>query len=347
MKCCWSKRGNLTPERTNSKTESAKLVNISSKNNSDSYRMQLVHRLGGHEGAVLYCAVDPKEKILATCSDDGKINLWTIATGQILRTLSGGHTGEITSCAFCSIGPILASSSRDKKVILWHHDTGKRASRLELHSDAVLHCTFSKDGKFLASASRDKTARLYKIRPGAGEFVPGGDVKQLVGHTAAVNCVQFSRDGAVALTGSDDRTIRAWRQENDWTCVTVLTEFTAPVKSVIVSPVDPAFASLAGNRATVWTMHGCTYDADNSVDIRSTKQVKAISYIPDGRYIVGVASDTTINIWDSSSAEPNPWRPWNSTSPNEHKGGILTCCFAGRNFISADEEGCTLVWELA
>lgn len=110
--------------------ESAKLVNISSKNNSDSYRMQLVHRLGGHEGAVLYCAVDPKEKILATCSDDGKINLWTIATGQILRTLSGGHTGEITSCAFCSIGPILASSSRDKKVILWHHGTGKRASRL-------------------------------------------------------------------------------------------------------------------------------------------------------------------------------------------------------------------------
>lgn len=145
----------------------------------------------------------------------------------------------------------------------------------ELHSDAVLHCAFSKDGKFLASASRDKTARLYRIRPGAGEFVPGGDVKQLVGHTAAVNFIQFSPDGAVVLTCSDDRTIRTWRRDNDWNCGTTLTEFTAPVKSVLFSPVDPLFASLAGNRVTVWMMHGSSYDAENSVDIRSTdKQLK-------------------------------------------------------------------------
>lgn len=104
---------------------------MSSRDSNVSYERRLVHRLEhGHEGAVLYCAVDPKEKILATCSVDGKIILWTIATGEILRTLSGGHTGEVTSCAFCSIGSILASSSKDKKVILWHHDTGKRASRL-------------------------------------------------------------------------------------------------------------------------------------------------------------------------------------------------------------------------
>ncbi|XP_020613775.1 uncharacterized protein LOC110051997 isoform X2 [Orbicella faveolata] len=319
---------------------------MSSRDSSVLYERRLVHRLEyGHEGAVLYCAVDPKEKILATCSVDGKIILWTIATGEILRTLSGGHTGEVTSCSFCSIGSILASSSKDKKVILWHHDTGRRASRLELHSDVVLHCAFSKDGKFLASASRDKTARLYKIRPGAGEFVPGGDVKQLVGHTAAVNFVQFSRDGAVVLTGSDDRTIRAWRQDNDWQCATTLPEFTSPVKSVIFSPVDPVFASLAGNRVTFWTMHGCSYEAENGVDLRSTdKQLKAISFIPDGRYIVGVASDATINIWDSIGK--NSWSTWHNTRENQHQGGILTCCFAGRNFISADSTGLTFIWEL-
>ena len=144
-----------------------------------------------------------------------------------------------------------------------------------MHSDAVLFCAFSKDGKFLASASRDNTARLYKIRPGAGEFVPGGEVKQLTGHTGPVNVVQFSPDCAVALTGSDDRTIRAWRKENDWGCVCTLNGFTAPVKSVIFSPVDPVFATLAGNRTSVWTMHGQKYEAENSMDIRSTdKQLK-------------------------------------------------------------------------
>lgn len=144
----------------------------------------------------------------------------------------------------------------------------------ELHSDAVLQCTFSKDGKLLASASRDRTARLYKIKPGAGEFVPGGEVKQLVGHTAAVNCIQFSPDAAVALTGSDDMTIRVWRQESEWSCVTTLGTLPGPVKSIIFSPVDPVFASLAGNSATVWTMHGTSYNVENSADIRGSKQLK-------------------------------------------------------------------------
>ena len=148
-------------------------------------------------------------------------------------------------------------------------------SLTELHSDAVLFCAFSKDGKFLASASRDKTARIYKIRPGAGEFVPGGDVKQLSGHTGAVNVVQFSPDSALALTGSDDRTIRAWKKENEWECVCTLNQFTAPIKSVIFSPVDPVFASMAGNRTTVWTMKGQKYKPENSVDVRSSeKQLK-------------------------------------------------------------------------
>ena len=94
------------------------------------FEKRVVHRLSGHDGAVLYCAVDPKKKILATCSVDGNIKLWTIATGEIVRTLKEGHTADVTSCAFSTIGTILASSSRDKKVILWHYETGKRASRL-------------------------------------------------------------------------------------------------------------------------------------------------------------------------------------------------------------------------
>ena len=97
---------------------------------SSPFEKRLLHRLKEDDGGILYCTVDPKEKLLATCSTDGKIIIWTIATGQIFKTLKGGHTEEVTSCSFCSIGPILSSSSRDKKVILWNYDTGKRASRL-------------------------------------------------------------------------------------------------------------------------------------------------------------------------------------------------------------------------
>lgn len=100
------------------------------KSSSPEFEMRLLHRLEGHGGAVRYCTVDPGGKILATCSTDGKINLWSIATGENIRTLKDGHSAEVTSCSFCSFGSILASSSRDKKVILWNYQTGKRASRL-------------------------------------------------------------------------------------------------------------------------------------------------------------------------------------------------------------------------
>lgn len=354
MKCCWARRKAAELERTGSEREKfTPLIDMSARNISSAsplaYEKQMLHCLkhDSHEGAVVYCTVDPREKILATCSRD-KINLWTIATGELLRTLSG-HSAEVTSCSFCSFGSILASSSRDKKVILWNYEKGKRASRLELHSDAVLCCAFSKDGKFLASASRDKTARLYKIRPGAGEFVPGSDVKQLTGHTAAVNVVTFSPDGEIALTGADDTSIRAWSKKNDWGCVCKLTEVDGllkgvSVKSVVFSPVDPAvFVSLAGNRVTVWSMHGYTFKAKNSVDIRSDKELKVISFIPDGGYIVGGAKDGTFNIWN---VEDHGWTTWPTTRTSQHEGPILSCCFAGKNFISADETGLTYISEL-
>lgn len=116
------------------------LTDMSARSNSEAspFEKRLLHRLQEHEGAIVHCTVDPKEKILATCSTDAKIILWTIATGEVLRTLTGGHTGEVTSCSFCSVGPILASSSRDKKVILWNYETGKRASRLGKFSAVLL-----------------------------------------------------------------------------------------------------------------------------------------------------------------------------------------------------------------
>lgn len=367
MKCCCLK--GKANEQTNSASESKEekftpLRDMSTrKSSSPEFEMRLLHRLEGHGGAVRYCTVDPGGKILATCSTDGKINLWSIATGENIRTLKDGHSAEVTACSFCSFGSILASSSRDKKVILWNYQTGKRASRLELHSDAVLFCAFSKDGKFLASASRDKTARLYKIRSEVGEFVPGAEVKQLSGHTSAVNVVKFSLDGAIALTGSDDRTIRAWRKENDWACVCTLTDFYGPVKRIIFSPVkDPVFVTLAGYRATLWTMHGNNFTPNCSVDVRgSDKQIKDITFIPDGRYVVGVAVDGTVNIWDSAVEEKGACTTWKCLSHNLSQAGMKeggranknegaieqTCCiFARRHFISADSSGLTHIWEI-
>ena len=119
------------------------------------------------------------------------------------------------------------------------------------------------------------TARLYKIRPGAGEFVPGGDIKLLAGHTGTVNVVQFSPDAGVAITGSEDKTVRVWGKESNWDCIKTITEFPAGVKSVIFSPVDPVLATMSANRVTLWAINGSKYQPENRVDMKgSGKQLK-------------------------------------------------------------------------
>lgn len=85
----------------------------------------------GSDQAILNCEVGPDGKVLATCSKDSNIYLWSLPTdtepGELMQTLEG-HKEEVTSCSFS--GPILASSSQSGEVILWHYRKGKRASRL-------------------------------------------------------------------------------------------------------------------------------------------------------------------------------------------------------------------------
>ena len=94
---------------------------------STAFEERVLHRLSGHEGAVRFCTVGPDGKILATCSSDGTIKLWSLSTAELIRTLAG-HDAEVTACCFS--GSIMASCSKDKLVMLWHYNTGKRASRL-------------------------------------------------------------------------------------------------------------------------------------------------------------------------------------------------------------------------
>ena len=133
-----------------------------------------------------------------------------------------------------------------------------RMSPAALHRDAVLQCTFSKDGKALASVSADKTGRLYKIRPGAGEFVPGTEIKELEGHKAAVNAVQFSPEVSLLVTGSNDYPIRVW-ERNQGKCVSKI-NCGGPVRQLCFAPFDgnrttPVhLACISANRIEIWNI---------------------------------------------------------------------------------------------
>ncbi|CAH2355950.1 coronin-like protein [[Candida] railenensis] len=151
----------------------------------------------GHKGPVLDTAFDPfNSEHVASCSDDGKINIWKIPTEEgysfhkfvndndeikdivePIQVLSG-HTRKVGKILYHPTAQnILVSSSLDYSVKVWNLETGKDVITLQ-HKDLVTSFSFNYDGSLLATTSRDKILRIWDIR--SGKVISEGP-----GHTGA------------------------------------------------------------------------------------------------------------------------------------------------------------------
>jgi len=74
----------------------------------------------------------PDGHTLASGSKDNSIKLWSVSTGQELKTLTG-HSDGVKSVSFSPNGEILASGSEDKTVKLWSVSTGQELKTLTGH----------------------------------------------------------------------------------------------------------------------------------------------------------------------------------------------------------------------
>lgn len=94
-----------------------------------------LRRLNAHEKTtVTCCSIAPNDKTLATCSTDGSISLWNLATGELLHCFGTPENWEVTSV--CFNGPVMASSHSPPKsceekeknglVYIWRYQTSSR-----------------------------------------------------------------------------------------------------------------------------------------------------------------------------------------------------------------------------
>ena len=140
----------------------------------------------GHEERTWHIAWNPTKPLLASCSADKSVRLYSYGSSNSaespdlrfshITTIPTGHSKTVRALAWAPSGKTLATASFDSNIGIWEQeiksddegdDQGgggewECASLLEGHETECKSVSYSSSGTLLASCSRDKTVWVWE-----------------------------------------------------------------------------------------------------------------------------------------------------------------------------------------
>lgn len=161
-----------------------------------------------HESPVLCLQFD--DQYLMTGSYDGKVRIWDVESGELIRALEG-HRMAVSALKFDNLK--LITASRDQTVRVWNYRTGDCVCTFRGHEGPVL--CIDCDNRLIASGSADKNIKVWNFA--------SKTCFTLRGHTDWVQSVKVHSSSSTLYSGSQDCTIRMWDLVTK-SCVRVFSE---------------------------------------------------------------------------------------------------------------------------
>ncbi|MCY4402064.1 MAG: WD40 repeat domain-containing protein [Candidatus Poribacteria bacterium] len=138
-------------------------------------------------------ALSPDNKLLASGSRDGSVELWDISKRKHYMSLDK-HTNSVNAVLFSPDGTLFASASEDGTVQLWQIQSGKKKVLQTEPNRGVGALAFSPDSKTLVSGRWDGPIQNWDTET----FQHIGDYINAAG---TVNSLEFSPDGKILANG--------------------------------------------------------------------------------------------------------------------------------------------------
>jgi WD40 repeat protein len=239
-------------------------------------------------------------QLVAAVPEDGKIELWTVATHKPLWTVA--TSGMTAGLRFSPDGQLLAALHRGPRadeVDVWSVAAGKLVARLDA-GGPVASAAISPDGRTLAAQRQDEIVKLFSLATGlsirtldAGVASHGDDVG-----LAERNQVEFVHGGQVVVAAGVRRGARLW----DAAIGKLVAQFptsdlTAPI--LTVTPDDHAV--VIGEASAVIVVDSAT--GMKLFEFRGASGIDAIGFAPDSRSFLAWSHDGTLRRWALASGQ--------------------------------------------
>ena len=326
-----------------------------------------------HSQPVTQINLSADEKLVATATIDGKVNIWS-KDGILQQTLNG-HTGEVLDVRF--IGDSegdrykLVSTGVDKTVRIWqvfdrYSDKEEGIYSIAVSPQSNTYATADRDDRIqIWRDNSDGTQKLIRTLPGHDgmisqiEYSPDnkliasaawdnqiklwdaetGKLIATLKHQDSVNSIAFSPDSQTLISGSEDKTISIWQLTEKPQLVKTLKGHTDSIKAVTVSP-----DGLSSNGKQLIASAGY----DNTIKIWSIAgellqtidahdlAITSLAFSPDSKTLASASWDNSIKLWSIANAGNNSELLHTLTG---HQDGVTTIHFNSEGTVLASGSG--------
>ncbi|MEZ5534613.1 MAG: hypothetical protein R3F02_03215 [Thiolinea sp.] len=242
-------------------------------------------------------AISPTGKLLALGYANGSLELYDLATLELLDQTENVHSSDINRLDFTNDGQFLASAG-GTSAKLWEVSSQKLIAKnsFDEHAQMVYAVTFSPDNTQLATASYDGKIGLFDLESGEGELFEAHEVRNASSFDGVAS-VSFAQNGQLLSAGISDFLIKLWQPKNN--SLELITEYPKLADIPLWASLSPNGSHLAsvGREATV-TVYP-TQGQQHPLRLNGHEQTvyKAI-FSPDSRQLATVSWDMTVRLWD-------------------------------------------------
>jgi RNA polymerase sigma factor (sigma-70 family) len=239
-----------------------------------------------HENPVLCVTFSPDGKVLASTAMNGKIRLWDVATGNLIRE-SHGHGGSRESLVYSADGKHLYVTGSNVPSQL--EAASLHRARWYLGSKrGIPAIALSPDGKTLAGGNSSGTVFVWEVASRKTLRTLGA------GGAGAVSSLAFSPDGkTLTMAMRDSPTLSRWEMPSG----KPLEPLTAPA-GVSVLAYAPDGETLAcacqDGSVTLWNIRNKT----SSRLAGGKKPMTSLAWSPDGKRLATADREGTVRLWD-------------------------------------------------